>query len=73
MKSVKRLRESCGLTQEQLAEEIGVSGPMVNHYETGRNQITPANAMRLVEICHRHGIKTSLEEIYEEISLRECA
>lgn len=67
MNAVKKFRDACGLTQEQLAGELGVSGPLVNHYETGRNQITPNNAKKLVLICEKRGVKASLDEIYESL------
>lgn len=69
MEAVKRLRKQCGLTQEQLAVQMGVSGPLINHYERGKNQITPANAWRLVEVCRRYKVKTSLDEIYGEVKV----
>lgn len=35
-KEVKPLREAQGLTQEQFAEQLGVSRVLVTHWETGR-------------------------------------
>ena len=67
MEAIKKLRKACGLTQEQLAAQIGVSGPLVNHYENGKNQITPVNAWKLVQVCKRYKVKTSLDEIYQEL------
>lgn len=35
MKGLKRLREDAGLTQQQLAELVGVTTPAVAHWESG--------------------------------------
>lgn len=34
--TIKQLRESCGMTQTELAERIGVSGKAVSKWETGK-------------------------------------
>ncbi|HWR45615.1 helix-turn-helix transcriptional regulator [Sporomusa sp.] len=33
---IRTLRERCGMTQEQLAESIGVSATAIEHYEANR-------------------------------------
>jgi transcriptional regulator with XRE-family HTH domain len=38
-----RLRELFGVTQTEIAEEIGVTRQMVNRYETGRSEPTGHN------------------------------
>lgn len=73
MKSIKKLRTACGLTQEQLAAQIGVSGPLINHWEKGKNTITPASAWRLVGVCKRYKVKTTLDEIYQEFKAQSSA
>ena len=47
--AVKRRKEQ-RLTQEQLAILVGVSKPMLNHFEQGRMNITLANAMKILKV-----------------------
>lgn len=42
---LKQYREKAGLTQEELAEKLGVSRQMIGLIETGERSITPGNAL----------------------------
>jgi putative transcriptional regulator len=44
---LRNLRATLGLSQEQLARELGVSYVTVNRWESGRARISPAAAKRL--------------------------
>lgn len=47
-KVIRRLRERAGLTQEVLAERIGVSYQQIQKYETGANRVSTS---RLFDIA----------------------
>jgi transcriptional regulator with XRE-family HTH domain len=47
---VKRLRQRLGLTQEQLAHEVGVTFSTVNQWENGRRRPQPFLLRRLLEM-----------------------
>lgn len=47
---VKTLREGMGLTQEQLAREIGVAFATVNSWENGRRAPLPFLLKKLIEM-----------------------
>lgn len=47
---VKRLRERMGLTQEQFAQELGVTFSTVNQWENGHRHPQPYLLKRLLEI-----------------------
>ncbi len=53
---VKALRGKRGLTQEQLAREIGVSFSTVNVWENGRRKPQPFLAKRLHEMAKEAGM-----------------
>ena len=53
---VKDLRNKRGLTQEQLAREIGVSFSTVNVWENGHRQPQPYLAKRLLEMAQQAGL-----------------
>lgn len=44
---IKELRVAAGLTQGQLAEQVGVSQPAVAQWETGVNEPNLANAIAM--------------------------
>lgn len=47
---VKRLRKRMGLTQEQFAQEVGVTFSTVNQWENGHRRPQPYLLKRLLEI-----------------------
>lgn len=53
---VKAIREKRGLTQEQLAREIGVSFSTVNTWENGHRKPQPYLAKRLLEMADEAGL-----------------
>lgn len=50
---IKKLRESLGLTQTQLAEQIGVSVSSICQYESGDKIPRDKVKMRLAEVLGR--------------------
>lgn len=69
-------RKAMKLTQEQLAEQVGVSTQMISNLECGKKAIRPEN---LIKICHALGISadyvltgnktnTAIDEIVNKIS-----
>jgi len=48
-------RKSLGITQEELAERVGVSTQMISNLELGKKAIRPEN---LVNICQELGLST---------------
>lgn len=53
---VVRIRETRGLTQEQLARELGVTFGTVNGWENGKHQPSPLAARELLRIASESGI-----------------
>ena len=47
---IKQLREAAGMTQRELGERIGVSGPAVAMWETGENRPTLTNLEKLADV-----------------------
>lgn len=54
---VKKLREKLGLTQEQLAQEVGVTFSTINHWENGKRQPHPFLLKRLLGMAEDAGLK----------------
>ena len=49
-KRIKTIRETLGLSQEQLAEKLGISRPTISQIENGDRKISAVELMRLSEI-----------------------
>lgn len=56
---VKGIRAARGLTQEDLARELGVTFSTVNGWENGRHHPIPTLARRLLEMARASGIETT--------------
>lgn len=53
--NLKRIRESKGITQRQLADASGVSLRMIQHYEQGFKDINMAAAVSVVRLADALG------------------
>ena len=53
--NLKRIRESKGITQRQLADASGVSIRMIQHYEQGFKDINMAAAVSVVRLADALG------------------
>jgi len=51
---VKRIRKKLGLTQEQLAQRIGVTFSTINQWENGHRTPLPFLMKRLHELDNEH-------------------
>jgi transcriptional regulator with XRE-family HTH domain len=49
---IKARREQLGLTQEQVAAQLGIGRPGYAHYETGRSAVSAVDLHRLSRILH---------------------
>jgi transcriptional regulator with XRE-family HTH domain len=54
---VRALRQRLGLTQEQLAQELGVSFSTVNVWENGKRAPLPFLRKRLLEMAQASGVQ----------------
>lgn len=75
-KTLARLREEKGLSQKEVAEELGVTRQAVSGWESGR---TRPSVEKLVAVCRLYGVpveelcREGMEEASEEISPAEGA
>ena len=57
---VKKLREKLIITQEELAQLLGVSFASINRWETGKHEPTTKIRRKIVQLCKENNI--NLEE-----------
>ena len=66
---LKLLRQSAGLSQEALAEQVGVDSNTVQGWESGRRSLTGTRVATLVQLQHRlrqHGADPKLLALVED-------
>jgi transcriptional regulator with XRE-family HTH domain len=56
-KALKDLREKLLVTQEELAEMLGVSFASVNRWENKRHEPTIKAKRKIRDLCRKNGIK----------------
>ncbi len=59
---VRNLRGHLGLTQEQFAQQLGVSFSTVNVWENGRRAPMPFLRRRLLEMANEAGLSSSVDD-----------
>ena len=47
---IKQLREAAGMSQRELVERIGISGPAVAMWESGENRPSLTNLEKLADV-----------------------
>lgn len=62
-KSLKRLREQCGLTADQVGALVGKSGKTVNAWENNRGQ---PDAEMLMKLCDIYNVSDILAEFRDD-------
>ena len=58
---VRRLRSKLGLTQEELAHELGITVGTVNRWENGRFRPSKLARSTIMEFAKKHGISLDPE------------
>lgn len=53
---IRRIRDATGLTQEQLARELGVTFGTVNGWENGKHRPSPLAAREIVRTATTSGV-----------------
>jgi len=58
---VRRLRSKLGLTQEELAHELGITVGTVNRWENGRFRPSKLARSTIIEFAKKHGVSLEAE------------
>lgn len=59
--NIKKLRKNCGLTQETIAQQLGINQSTVSMWEKNRSMPRANTIYRLAEI-----LKCSIDDIFNE-------
>lgn len=52
MNRILQARKAAGLSQKYVAMALGVAGPSVSNWESGKTQPTPENLRALADLCN---------------------
>jgi transcriptional regulator with XRE-family HTH domain len=72
---LKLLRQSAGLSQEALADQVGVDSNTVQGWESGRRSLTGTRVATLVQLQHRlrqQGADPKLLALFEDAAEADC-
>lgn len=69
MSNLKKVRESAGLSQAQLAEKSGISKRSLQGYEIGHRNIDGANLETIVTLAE--ALECNIADILENESLKD--
>jgi putative transcriptional regulator len=63
MNNVRHIRQTLGLSQDALAEALGMTQGSVSQYELG-SDIPPRVARKLIDVAAGRGVDISFDDIY---------
>lgn len=59
-----QIRQKIGISQAELAQELGVTAGNISHIETGKHGLSVDLAKALVVFCSRKNVPISLDDIF---------
>lgn len=65
MNKVIALRKRLGLSQKELANQIGKSQGTISNVELGIQDLMPEDARQVICIARKHGIDITFDDIYD--------
>ena len=69
MSALSTARKTAGVTQQQLAEMVGLTQAAIGHYEKLRRTPGLSECRRLVAALNKLGVKCGLEDVFPEDEL----
>lgn len=64
MSALSTARKAANLTQQELAEKVGLTQAAIGHYETLRRTPRLADCRRIVSVLKTSGVDCSLETVF---------
>ncbi|EHK9084600.1 helix-turn-helix transcriptional regulator [Vibrio parahaemolyticus] len=64
MSNLKVIRGALGVTQQALAEKVGVSQSAINHYENGNRTVDTALGWSIVNALNSFGANCTFEQVF---------
>ncbi|EMZ5446387.1 helix-turn-helix transcriptional regulator [Providencia stuartii] len=64
MNKISQYRKKLGLTQSDLAKNLGCSKSSLGHYETGRRKVDLDVCRQLVSFFNENGINVTIDDVF---------
>jgi len=64
MSALSTARKAANLTQQELAEKVGLTQAAIGHYETLRRTPRLADCRRIVAVLNASGVECNLESVF---------
>ncbi|MFP1749220.1 helix-turn-helix transcriptional regulator [Lonsdalea quercina] len=64
MNNLRDIRKRLGLTQGELANELGLTKGAIGHYETGRRNLNVSQCRMIISVFNKHGAGVGIDDIF---------
>lgn len=64
MNNLRTIRKRLGMTQEELAQEVGLTKGAIGHYENGRREPSVTQCRGLLAVFNKHGESMGIDDIF---------
>ena len=64
MNNLAKVRESIGITQHQLAMQLGCRQSRISNYEVGNRMTSLANARKITDALNQLGASVTLDDVF---------
>lgn len=71
-KIIKELRSRLGLTQEQLAQKVGVTFVTMHNWEKGHRRPHPFLLKRILNMANKYGLKIKQTNVNKKARVISC-
>ena len=64
MNNLRNIRKQLGLTQGDLASELGLTKGAIGHYENGRRSLNVSQCRELLAVFKKHGASVGIDDLF---------